>query len=343
MADILSFHWLGNSVAGYVTAVGVFGLCWLVLYGVQKLITTRARRLAERTRTNIDNAVVNILETIKPPFYWYVSFYIALQWLVIQGAASRAVYIILVAWIVYQVVIALQIFIQFLIRARFARQHGRAGEVVTGILTAIVRVSLWAIGILFVLSNVGVDVTSLIAGLGIGGLAVALAARKILEDLLSSLAIYFDHPFAPGDYIAFGDNEGTVQKVGIRSTRIISLRGEEIIIPNTDITAGRIRNYRHMKERRVSFTISIAHDTPTDKVKQVPVIIGNVFTNITNGRFDRAHLISLGQSSMDFEVVYYVTNRGFKIFADIHQQVLLNIKEALAKEAITVVSTGLAG
>jgi small-conductance mechanosensitive channel len=334
LSDVLSYQWLNNSIQDYLLALAVFVAGIVLLYLVQKVIIVRAKQISERTETSVDNALVSMVAAARPPFYWFISFYIALQWLDIQGLFSRIIDVILIIWLVYQVVGALQIFLERFITAKFIQEDDRASEVVVSIVKAIARVVLWAVAILFVLSNLGLNITSLIAGLGIGGLAVALAAQKILEDLFSSLAIYFDRPFAPGDFIEVGKHRGTVKKVGIKTTRITALSGEEIIISNKEITASRVRNFKRMEERRVSFTIGAIYETPTAKLREIPRIIQSIIEPIDQTRFGRAHFLEFARSSLNFEVVYYIKTREYEVYADIHQQILLAIKEALAQENI---------
>jgi small-conductance mechanosensitive channel len=182
-----------------------------------------------------------------------------------------------------------------------------------------------------------VNITSLIAGLGIGGIAIALATQNILTDLFSSLVIYFDQPFSPGDFIEVGDDLGTVQKIGVKTTRIRSLRGEEIVIPNKDIAAARVKNFKRLAERRVEMFLQVPYDTPADKLKAIPGKVKSVVEAVSNTRFERTHMHAIEDGKLKFTVVYFVLKREFNAYMDAHQQVLLGIKEAFDQAGITLV------
>jgi hypothetical protein len=175
-----------------------------------------------------------------------------------------------------------------------------------GAIHFIARVAVWALVGLLVLSALNINITALIAGLGIGGVAVALAAQNVLGDLFASLSILLDRPFAVGHFIVVGDMAGTVEHVGIKSTRIRSLSGEEIVQSNTNLLNARIHNYRHLYDRRVLFAFGVTYDTPYQKLTAIPEIVREIIQGIEKTRFDRAHFKEYGDSALNFEVVYYV-------------------------------------
>lgn len=333
MKELLAYFWFGNTVFDYLVAVGVFGVVILVFKYTQWLALRRLDTIANRSETAIDNALINMVRVIKPPFYWFLAFYLALRYLDVQGLGRRVVNIILVAWLVYQIIRALQILIEYLIRRRMDRAD-RDAKAVSHLITSLAGVALWILGGLFVLSNVGVNVTSLIAGLGIGGIAVALAAQNILGDFFSSLAIYFDKPFLPGDFIVMGDIKGTVQRVGIKTTRIDSLDGGEIIIPNREITSGKIKNYGRMTRRHVSFTFGVKYETPTEKMRKIPELVQQVVELQSDTHFDRTHFKEYAGSALVYEAVYYIESSDYGMYMDRHQQILLGIKEAFEQAGI---------
>ncbi|MEX2008444.1 MAG: mechanosensitive ion channel family protein [Candidatus Spechtbacterales bacterium] len=196
--------------------------------------------------------------------------------------------------------------------------------------------SLWVLGILFVLQNFGLNVTSIIAGLGIGGIAIALAAQNILSDLFSSFSIAFDKPFEPGDFIVVGETSGTVQRIGLKTTRIQSLEGEEIILPNAQLTDARVQNYGRMEQRRVRFALGVEYATPQEKLRRIPDLVRSTVESANNTRFDRSHFKVFGDSALEFENVYYVRSGDYAEYMDINQEVLLNLNEALNREGIMV-------
>lgn len=333
--------WLSSPIAGatvydYLLAVSVFIISGLSLKLLQKIVINSLARLSERTASRWDDAFVNSMQTVKPQFYWFVSFYLSLQVLPVHGAADRVVDVILLAWVVYQIIAASQIVADYLIRSKFTRENDRASEVVSGLLGTLTKIAFWTLGLLFVLSNVGVNVNSLIAGLGIGGLAVALAAQNLLGDLFGSLAIYFDRPFVPGDFIEVGDEKGTVLKVGIKTTRLRALSGEEIIIANRDITVSRIRNHRRMTERRVEMRFGIEPDTSAKIVKNITAELGSIISSLEQVRFKRMTLAEINGTAIVFEVVFFVKSNEHSVFAEVQQQVWLAIHEFLDEKKIKI-------
>jgi small-conductance mechanosensitive channel len=205
---------------------------------------------------------------------------------------------------------------------------------VLSIFNSLSQLAIWSLALLLALQSFDVDVTALAAGLGIGGVAVALALQRILGDLLSSLSIAFDKPFVNGDFIIFDDLLGTVEHIGIKTTRIRSLHGEQIICGNSDLLNTRIRNFKRMKERRVAFEIRIVYHTPYEKLVKVPTLLRNAVEAQANVRFDRAHFKAYGEFALEFEVVYYVLSADYNDYMNVQQAINLMIYESFEKEGI---------
>jgi len=293
------------------------------------------RRLSRKTKTDIDDTLVDIVGSLRPPFYSFLAFYGATLFIDLSPAVKGAVNAILVIWIAYQVVIALQILIDYIVRKKFfTDEKGVESKGMISFVSGLLKGALWAVAALTVLSNLGVNVNSLIAGLGIGGLAVAFALQNILADLFSSFAIFMDKPFAVGDFIVVGEHKGTVERIGIKTTRIRSLSGEEVIISNRELTSVRVQNFKRLKERRVSFSVGATYDTPLEKVKRIPGIMKEIVEAQENARFDRAHFASLGDSALVFEVVYYVLSSNYADYMDIQQEINVSLMERFANEGI---------
>jgi small-conductance mechanosensitive channel len=194
-----------------------------------------------------------------------------------------------------------------------------------GIIGLIVRTLIWGLVLLLTLDNLGVDITAMVAGLGIGGIAVALALQNILGDLFASLSITLDRPFVVGDFLIVGDYLGTVEYIGIKSTRLRSLSGEQIIIANADLLGSRVRNYGRMAERRVVFTLNVTYETPAEMLERIPSVIRQIVGAQPDTRFDRSHFASYGAHSLDFETVYYVLSADYNRYMDIQQAINLRI------------------
>jgi small-conductance mechanosensitive channel len=204
----------------------------------------------------------------------------------------------------------------------------------TTALSFIGKLGLWSLVLLIALQNLGVEVTALLASLGVGGIAVALAAQNILGDLFASLSIYFDRPFVVGDFIIVDSLLGTVEKVGLKTTRIRSLHGEQLIFSNNDLLNSRIRNYKRMLERRILFSIGVVYGTAYEKLVRVPEILRDAIEREELARFDRAHFRGYGDSSLDFEIVYWVTLPDYNTYMDIQQRINFEIFRRFEEEEI---------
>ena len=202
------------------------------------------------------------------------------------------------------------------------------------ILSFITRVSIWIVVMLLILDNLGINITALVAGLGIGGIAVALAVQNILGDLLASLSIVLDKPFVVGDFLLIGELAGTVEHVGLKTTRLRSLSGEQLVFSNSDLLASRIRNYGRMYERRSLFTLGVTYQTSRDKLERIPRIIQEVIEGQSNVRFDRSHFKEYGDYALLFETVYYINSANYNEYMDIQQAINLAIFEQFEKEGV---------
>lgn len=213
-------------------------------------------------------------------------------------------------------------------RRRSTIEEDKAAAGSIGIIRFVVRMLIWAMVLLLTLDNLGVDITALVAGLGIGGIAVALALQNVLGDLLASLSIALDQPFVLGDFVIVGEHMGTIEYIGIKSTRLRSLTGEQIVMSNADLLASRLRNYGRMRERRVQFALGVTYETPLEKLREIVPLIRRILEKRDGVRFDRAHFAKYGPYSLDFEVVYYVLSPDFGRYMDIQQDVNFQIHEA---------------
>ena len=204
-------------------------------------------------------------------------------------------------------------------------------------LLSLIKFIFWIIGIIFLMANLNIDVSTALAGLGVGGIAVAIAAQGILGDLFSYLVIFFDKPFELGDFIVFNDKSGVVERIGIKSVRIRVLSGELMIIANSDLTAARVHNYKQMLRRRVVFKIGVVYETPADKVEKIPTIIKDIIASvqtIEGVTCDRSHFSAFGDFSLNFETVYYVPTNDYALYMDTQQEIYLKLFRAFKKEGI---------
>ena len=321
-----------NTIQKYLIALAVFIVSLIILKIIRTIIFYHLDRLAKKTKTDIDDTFIEIIKSVKPPFYFFLAVYLSILPLTITPLTGKIFNAILITWITYQTIIAVQILINYIIKKKFS--SSKKDRAMPELIGKILKGTLWTVGLLLILSNLGVDISSLIAGLGIGGVAVALAAQNILSDLFSSFSIYFDKPFQVGDFIIVDDAMGTVEKIGIKTTRIRALQGEEIVFSNRQLTTSKIQNFGQMRERRVIFQIGVVYQTPTEKLRKIPHLIQEIIQSIELTRFDRAHFVKFDDSALVFEVVYYLKTPDYNKYMDIHQAINFRIKEAFEKEGI---------
>jgi small-conductance mechanosensitive channel len=219
---------------------------------------------------------------------------------------------------------------------QIARQRGRNGEAVTTLtlLGIAARAAVWVLAALLILNHLNFDITALIAGLGIGGIAVALAVQNILGDLFASLSIVLDKPFVVGDFVVVGELRGTIERIGLKTTRVRSLDGELIVFSNADLLKSRIRNFKRMRERRIVFTIGVTYGTGADKLARIPALLREIIAGQPRTRFDRAHFSAYGESALTFETVYYVLDPDYNVYMDVQQAINLEIFGRFEREGI---------
>ncbi len=249
---------------------------------------------------------------------------------------SKVLDVILISWLIYQVIKVVQVFIDYGVDIFVKKEEDREAQSSISTIGKIAKWSVWLIAGLLLLSNLGVNVTSLMAGLGIGGIAIAFALQNILSDLFSSFTIYFDKPFIPGDFIIVGDHVGIVEKIGIKSTRLKALQGEEIVISNKELTSVRIQNFKKMKKRRIVFGFGVTYDTPLEKMKKINSIVTDIVKKEELSEFDRVHFAKFNDFSLDYEVVYYILSGNYVDYMNTHQNILFEIKRRFEEEKISM-------
>lgn len=322
----------GNSMTAYAEALVIFFVALVVLKLVQVVVIARLRRLSKKTKTGIDDLFVAMADAVRPSFYVVVSIYVALRALTLSSVVGKALNVILLIWVVYQVIVMTQKVIDFVVRKRLETKEG--AENAARVLGGIVKFVLWTLGLLLILQNMGVNVTSLIAGIGVGGIAIAFALQKILEDLFSSFAIYFDKPFEVGDTIKIGEYQGDVEKIGIKSTRIRSVHGEEIVMANKELTTATLQNFRRLDERRATLKFGVLYETPEEKLEKIPEMVREEIEKASGVRPHREHFVSFGDSALDFQVTYFVESDEYENFLNAQQSVNLAIHKRFKKEGI---------
>lgn len=220
------------------------------------------------------------------------------------------------------------------VRRKAAMEDDKAAAGSLGIIGFIARVLVWTLVTLLALDNFGIDITTLVAGLGVGGIAVALAVQNVLGDLFASLSITLDRPFVIGDFVVVDTFMGNVEHIGVKSTRLRSISGEQIIMANADLLGSRVRNYGRMKERRSLFTLGVTYETPHEKLKAIPGLIRECIERQPGTRFDRSHFSGYGDFSLNFETVYFVLDGEYAAFMNAQQDIYFAIHAAFEKQGI---------
>jgi len=332
--DFLDKTFLGNTVARFISAGGIFVVGIVAVKIVRKIVVARIEKAAARTANIFDDFVVGLFVGNVLPLLYFGCFYAAGKFLEIPPALSKALEILGVAVLTVFTVRVITAVVSFLLHYYLVKKQAQSKEGgIKGLITT-VKIIVWSAAIIFFLDNVGFKVSTVLAGLGIGGVAIALASQTILGDLFSYFAIFFDRPFEVGDFIIIGDFMGVVEYIGVKTTRIRSLGGEEIVFSNKDLTNSRVRNYKRMARRRVVFKIGVVYETPVEKLKEIPVIIENIIRGIEGATFDRAHFVSFGDFSLDFEIVYYVESGDYNKYMDIQQKINFTIKQEFENRKI---------
>lgn len=305
---------------------------YVVLWAVKNLVIVRLRHVSAKTENYIDDIVLNVLQETKQFFIIGASLFAGFQSLHIDNThgylADRA-FIILFA---IQVIVWGKEAIRSWIEVTLSRKNDDPSlKTSLGFVGIILKLVLIVSVVLFALNNLGVNITTFIAGLGVGGIAIALATQNILGDLFSSLSIVLDKPFIVGDAISLGEWQGTIEHVGLKTTRIRSINGEQIVVSNSDLLSSKIRNFKRLEERRVAFTLGVTYDAKREDVKRAIPEIKAIVEKYPKTRFDRAHFMNYGASSLDIEVVYFYMSPDFQEHANTKQSILFDIGEMFEK------------
>ena len=323
-----------------VLAAGLFVGLSILFWFIRMVVIVRLDSLAAKTSREFDDTIVAAIKSIRPWVYNLVALYVALQLYTLPTLLSQVVLGLLYFAFVWQGIQVATCFIRYGVTNYVEKDEDGDGVVdpaaatASNLITLIASIVLWVLGVIFVLSNIGIEVTSLIAGLGIGGIAIAFALQGVLGDLFASFSIYFDKPFRIGDFIVLGTDAGTVEKIGVKSTRIRTLQGEELVVSNNELTSARVQNFKRMQERRIPTRFGITYETPHDKVKMVPGIVERIFEDIDGMHLDRVHFTTFGDSALMFEVVYFVESSDYAAYMDIQQQFNFMLMERFAELGI---------
>jgi len=306
---------------------------WIVYYVFRRYLS----RWAKKTKTNLDDEIlcnirapIFLLAILVGAYYGLGTLTFLKPYSLLMTAAFLIAEILLITLVIIRVTNVLVSWYA----EKSAKSGRRMSNHILFILKKIIQVTVYFFAFLAILVAFNIDLSGLVVGLGVGGIAIALALQNVLGDAFSAFSIYFDRPFEIGDFIVIGDYSGTVKKIGIKSTRLQLLQGEELVISNRELTAASVRNFRKLKKRRVTFTISVSCDTPLSKLKKIPDMTSNIIKNMELVDFDRVHFTEFGDFSFNFEVVYYMKTNNYVKYMDTQQAINFAILEAFENEGI---------
>lgn len=337
MSNILNTLFLDNSLLSWLLAAALLAGLFILIRLFKTIIIKRAKAWSLKTATSWDNYLITVIESSVIPVLYTASIYFVLTSSTLT-LSTKFENIIEMVFLVVVTFFSLRIlssaFRKFVFSFIQAQENSEAKEKQASGLILIVNIIIWILGIIFIIDNLGYDVTSLIAGLGIGGIAIALAAQTILGDLFSYFVIFFDRPFEIGDYVVIDDKSGVVEYIGIKTTRLRTLGGEQLVCSNTDLTNSRLHNYKRLQKRRILFNLGVTYQTSHQQLSEIPEIIRQIIQSKPYVTFDRAHFSGYGDFSLNFEVVYYVLDADYTFYMDKQQAIYLDIFQAFEQKGI---------
>jgi len=334
--SILDQIYFGNTLNTWLTALAVTAVTFFVLKIFQTIVLRRLADLAARTATDLDDLLVDALRRTRTLFLIVVSLYAGTFVLSFPPSTTRLLQTLLILALLIQAALWGTAAISFWLGRTMKRRMEEDAASATTLkgLSFVAKLGLWSLVLVLALDNMGVSITGLVTGLGIGGVAIALALQNILGDLFASLSIVLDKPFVIGDFIVVDEHLGTVEHIGLKTTRLRSLSGEQLIFSNADLLRSRIRNFKRMSERRVVFTIGVTYQTAYQKLSRLSSLLREIIESQPGVRFDRAHFKEYGKSALIYEVVYYVLNSDYNAYMDIQQAINLELYQRFEQEGI---------
>lgn len=335
MEDVLKHSYWGNTVSDYLISAAFILIGFLLLRLINNYVITRLKKVVNKTNSHLDNIALQVLEKFGIPIFRILVIYWAIELLVLRPKVEKWLNIGYSVVTLYFVITFLLVLFRRLLEAQVLKlENGETKLKQIGGIMVVLKILVWSIGLLALFSNLGYDVTTVLTGLGIGGIAIALAAQNILGDLFNYFVIFFDRPFEVGDFITVDNKKGTVEYIGIKTTRIRSLSGEQLIIANSNLTGSRIHNFKRLESRRVAFSLGVVYGLSLEKLKSIPTIVKSIVEKIEYTRFERVHFHRFGDFSIDYEVVFYVDSPDYTLYMDILQQVNLAIYEKFTEQEI---------
>lgn len=337
MNEFLDKVYYDNTIQQYLIAFGIIFFGILIIRLFKKALLSRVEKITTNTRTKFDKFIVLYFDKYGIPAIYILTAYLGVNYLGIPERVEDIIEIALTFALTILGIMLVSSVVQAILKSYLRRQENGEDRVkqLAGLML-IINIVVWMIGLLFLFSNLGFDVSAVIAGFGIGGIAIALAAQNILGDLFNYFVILFDRPFEVGDFLIIDDKLGSVEYIGVKTTRLRSLSGEQLVFSNGDLTTSRIRNYKRMFRRRVVFSVGVTYQTSLPNLKKIPSIIRSIVESLESVAFDRAHFASYDDSSLRFEIVYYVEDPDYNVYMDRQQEINFRIYEEFQKLGVDI-------
>lgn len=335
MQEILDHTLFGNSINQYLISMAIFISGMAGVYAFNRYVLRQLKIWADATPTTVDDLVLKVVERSLVPVMLFTVFYLSMHALILSEKFERGVQAAAIILITIVLVRAILSAVKFGLETHLQRSPDASnGEKQLKGIRSVLNFVIWGLAVVFLLDNLGFKISAVVTGLGIGGIAVALAAQAVLGDFFSYFVIFFDKPFEIGDFIVVGDKMGVVEYIGIKTTRICALNGEQLVFSNTALTNACVQNFKKMGRRRVVFKLGLVYQTTVEQLKLVPTLVKDIIEAQPDADFDRGHFAAYGASSLDFEFVYYVIGPDYNKYMDIQQAINLRIFESFANEKI---------
>lgn len=335
MWKFINQEFFGITLFNYFIAIGIIILALIVVKTIKYLVLKKLEKFSTVTKTPVDDFIIINSERFLIPILYLAAFYIGVSYLRLSPSVNKIINSVFIVIVTFYTIRFISGIINYAVSYQWSKKGKK--EINEGQFRGIstfISIIIWSIGLIFLLDNLGFQITAVITGLGIGGIAVALAAQTILGDLFSYFVIFFDRPFEIGDFIVIDDKMGVVEKIGIKTTRLASLGGEQLILSNSNLTSSRIHNFKRMENRRILFKLDVVYQTSLDTLKQIPVLIKDIIEENDTVRFDRAHFQSYGNAGLTFEIVYFILSPDYNKYMEIQQNINFRIYEEFAARKI---------
>lgn len=319
-------EFFNNTVLDYVIFLSALALSFALIFFIGRAVLRRIAAQNEKTQAPNGALVRASIKRYLLPIAYFTAFYACTRILTLDDQLTKIVGDLSTVFAIFMAAMFLSSFVSFFFN-KYKTDKDESGALAVKWLGRMAQAVVWVLALILFLDNIGVKITSLVTGLGIGGVAIAFAAQSALTDVFCFFTIFFDKPFELGDFIIAGEQMGTVEHIGVKTTRLRSVNGEQLVISNADLTGSRIRNYKTMEQRRVCISLGVTYDTPAEKMREIPGVVKAIVERTEHAVFSRAHFASYGAYSLNFEVVYFVDGSDYERYMDVNQSVNLAIME----------------